>query len=616
MLGLKRFGCCLLLTTAVLAGEAAAQGPRSNSKTITWQSPQNARDIQVGILGEIAKPGVYHVEAASLSVQALVRRAGGLTSDASLSIRIVRQERVAQSLFFSPQADSRLMPGDVLIVDSKRSLTAMSKILDVRAPENSARQATTDPADSTGVQVAYVNVLDAPVVVKLHAEDARLERVVQMLGQPIELTGAVKVIEPQRPANVVGQVASGTLRLTDGTVLVFPPGSINRRKLPPLPKPHDSEIAAGALPSMIGGPFGQAPELRSVGQLTPVMVPPNRDLLPALSPVTAPNFAPEPTIPAAPSAPQFDPQSAPLPIVGNRSPIATLPFTGTAPVKRSSSLGQIEPDSIAPPPQDDPPPQAIAGNNSARGDSARASSRPASKRDELSGDSNLADATESAGTSPFTALQMFGILAGVSVLIGSALLARKHFDKQSAEGSRTTPRGEIASPQQAPLMSRVSTDADFATELTPPPATPIEQALAAAESTSLSKLNRLIRNDLPLREEAAMFPDEIVLQGRIAPRPTHRLDRAAETAFGPGPHFAAPAGESGSTTPEAVAMELDSHPSAESRISGPHFGRRRRDARPITIGEVSRAVETAPREAVPSTPLADALRQLQGDRPS
>ena len=627
MIRLKRFGCGLLLSAAVLAGETAAQGPRSGHKEIIWKSPANSNDIQVGILGEIATPGVYHVDAASLSVQALVRRAGGLTEDATQSIRIVRQERVAQSVFFSPQTDSPLMPGDVLIVESKRSRSAMSKILDGRMPTNPIRQVSADSADPTGIQVAYVNVLDAPVVVKLHLEDARLERVVQMLGQPIELAGAVKVIEPQKGSTVVGQIASGTLRLTDGTVLIFPRGSINRNKLPPLPKPHDSEITAGAMPSMIGGPFGQSPELRSVGQMVPLMSLPNRDSIPALNPVTTPHFAPDLAIPAAPSATQFDSQPAPMPIVSNRSPIATVPFTGAAHVRRSSSLGQIEPDAIAPPPQDELPPQTKTGSNSSHGESARTSSKLAANRNDLTDISDPEIATDPAGATPFTAFQMCGILAGASALIGLALLARKHFDKQSIDGLRTTPRGDIASPQQQlAITTEVSADTAIATEMIPPAATPIEQALAAAESVSENKLDRLIRNELPLREEAAVFPDEIVLQGQIAPRPIHRLDRAAESALGSGPHFATSERASRTTAQGTTAqgtaemgtaeMELDTHPSAEARISGPHFGRRRRDARPITIGEASRAAETATREAAPSTPLADALRQLQGDRPS
>ena len=94
-----------------------------------------------------------------------------------------------------------------------------------------------------------------------------------------------------------------------------------------------------------------------------------------------------------------------------------------------------------------------------------------------------------------------------------------------------------------------------------------------------------------------------------------RLDRATESVIGSGPHFATSADSSGNASQELAAMELDAHPSSETRISEPHFGWRRRDSHPITIGDATRKA-AAPRETAPSTPLADALRQLQGDRPS
>ena len=616
MLLTKRLGCCLALSAAVLAGGVSAQGPRSNSKTITWQSPQNSKDIQVGILGEIAAPGAYHLEAGALTVQALVRRAGGLTEDASLSIRIVRQERVAQSLFFSPQADSRLMPGDVLIVESKRSWTAMSKVLDGGPRDNPVRQAGNNSPDPTGVQVAYINVLDTPVIVKLHLDDARLDRVVQMLGQPIELAGAVKVIDPERAANIVAQVASGTLRLTDGTVLIFPKGAINRGKLPSFPKPYDSEIAAGALPSMIGGVLGQAPELRSVGQMAPLMTLPSHDSIPVMNSATIPVIAPPSAIPIAPATPQFEPQPAPMPVVSSRPRIATLPFTGAAPLRSSSSRGPLEQESIAPPPQDDPQPQSIAASNSSRGESARTASKSNAKLQELASDSDLSATTEPAGSSPFTVFQMFGILAGVSTLIGLALIARKHFDKQMTGGHWANRRRDLSNSLQTPTKSEVSTVSPNSTEFTPHTHTPLQMALASTESPPESSLDRLIRNELPLREEPAVFPEPILLQGRIAPRPILRLDRAAESFSGAGPHFQQQTNTSEYPSQESSAMELDVHSSNETRISGPHFGRRRNTARPITIGDANRAAAAAPHEAAPSTPLADALRHLQGDRPS
>ena len=628
MLCASRFGGCLLLSAAVLAGDACAQGPRSNSKTITWQSAQNSNDIQIGILGEVAKPGVYHVDAGSLSVQSLVRRAGGLTDDASMSIRIVRQERVAQSLFFSHQADSQLMPGDVLVVESKRALAAVSKVMEAELRANPVHTAAASSADPVGVQVAFLNVLDSPVVVKLHAEDAQIEHVVQMLGQPIELAGSVRVLGPERIPSTTPQRTSGIPRLSDGAVLIFPRGSINRSKLPTLPKAYGSEIVNGASPSLIGGPLGQSPELRSVGQLAQLMVLPGYGSTPsatvlnnATAPIALPAVitTPAPMLPVAPSIPDFDPQPGSTPVVSSRPRIATLPFTGAAPMRSSSNRGPFEAEPIAPPPQGDPQPQSMVGNRSSRGESVRTTlkSKSNATSNDLSGESNLAEPTESAGASPFTAIQMFGILAGVSALIGAALFARKHFDKQAAGQNWTNTRRDVARHQASPIKSEISANAaNSSSEIVPPAATPIQKALGAAESVMGSKLDRLIRNDLPVREEAAVFPEQIVLQGRLAPRPIHRLDRAAESALGSGPYFATSVISPGNSLQKSDAMELDAHPSSDARIAGPHFGRRHSQARPATIGEAPRVSEAASRESTPVTPLADALRQLQGDRPS
>lgn len=623
MLFTKRLGGCVLLSAAVLAGDACAQGPRSNSKTIVWQSAQNSKDIPVGILGEIAKPGVYHVDAGALSVQSLVRRAGGLTDEASMSIRIVRQERVAQSLFFSPQADSRLMPGDVLVVESKRALAEISKVMDAVPQANPIRQTTAVSTDPTGVQVAFLNVLDGPVIVKLHPEDARVEHVVQMLGQPIELAGSVRVLGPERSASTSGPRASGIPRLADGAVLVFPKGAINRSKLPTLPKPYGSEIAMGASPSLIGGPLGQSPELRSVGQLAPLMAQPEVDLsssIPfpnnATSAITVPVpiVAPAPMLPVVPPTVDFDPQPESKPVVSSRPRIATLPFTGAAPTRTSSSLGQFEPDSIAPPPKDDEQPRQKVRAEPSRTSSARIASNE--KQDEPSSSRDQSEQTESEGASPFTPIQMFGILGVVGALIGSALLARKYFDKQVAENRLTSPRRGIPRPQHSTISSPISADKTQFAEIAPSTHLPVDNATVSSPSAAGSKLDQLIRNELPLSEEAAAFPDSIVLQGRIAPRSVHRLDQAVESPVGTGPHFAKAVASSEISSQQSVGMELDVHPLSEPEISGPHFGRRRSHERSITIGDAARAAATTSRKTSPSTPLADALRQLQGDVPS
>ena len=674
------------ITAAVIAGDvclegtALAQGPRSNSrplsnsKTITWRAAETTQENCVAILGEIATPGAYCLETRSLSVQSLVRRAGGVTEEASMAIRLIRHERVNQTLFLSPQSDTPLMPGDVLIVESKRATLGTSKVMNAGNPANGIRRLAAQTGDSQGVQVAYLNVLDRPVVVKLRNEEAQLDHIVQMLGQPVELAGSVQVLGPDRNSNVT-QLATASPRLTDGTVLVFRKGSVNRNKLPAtLPKPYDSEIAAGAFPSLIGGALGQSAELRSVGQLAPMMIAPGQSAAsspapfsepaPALQAQTpalnVPAFNPDPpslpspalrreTLPSHPEAqpPRVEAQPSQMPfsetpIVSNRPRVATLPFAGSAPMRSSSSRGPIEPEPNAPPPEEARPQQADRG--AGQWDSAPSLPNSRAALETLSGSKDSVRlsgsdlAANESGATPFSTGQMFGILAGVSALIGAALVARKHFEKQGlTDHSSSTPSGSQRL-QQTPI-ERALAAANSVAARTPEresanpepdrssiaPA-PSQSPLATTLSAGMSDLDQLIKNTLPLREEAANFPVGINLQGRLAPRPIYRVDRAAENVLGSGPHFATSNNKAETRTDRfetseqfestVEQLELDTHPATETRLSGPHFGRRRSGAKTVAVGEsASAAMPDAP-ASNQSTPLADALRQLQGDRPS
>lgn len=676
------------LTAAVIAGdvcfqgEASAQGPRANSKTpsnfktITWRAAETTQENCVAILGEIATPGAYCLDARSLSLQTLIRRAGGVTEEASTAIRLIRHERVNQTLFLSPQSDVPLLPGDVLIVESKRAMLGTSKVMNVANPANGVRRVAAGTSDSQGVQVAYLNVLDRPVVVKLRNEEARLDHIVQMLGQPVELAGSVYVLGPDRTASAA-QGATASPRLADGTVLVFRKGSVNRNKLPAtLPKPYDSEIATGAFPSLIGGALGQSSELRSVGQLAPLMLAPGQaaasssapfsDPVPSLqaqAPIfSVPAFNPDP--PSIQSPPvrsetqpsrsetlpprvEAQPSQMPLPetpIVSSRPRVATLPFVGSAPMRSSSSRSLIEPEQNAPPPPETKPLRSQPDRDAGRSGSVPSLPTSHAALETLSGSKDSSRLPSSdltvneSGASPFSAGQMFGVLAGVSALIGAALLARKHFDKRELADNSSSAFPESPRGQQTPIEKALAAADSTAARtsesnraIPEPERTSIEPAPSLSPLTStlpagMSDLDQLIKNALAFREEASVFPTEINLQGRLAPRPVYRVDRAAENVLGSGPHFTASNSASETRSdrfetsaqfePTAEQLELDTHPAAETRLSGPHFGRRRNGAKTVAVGvSASAAMPIAP-ASNQSTPLADALRQLQGDRSS
>lgn len=618
-------GLLLLILTAMSAAEVGAQGPRPTSKTITWQANSQSNDLQIGILGEVARPGVYRVDFGSLSVQSLVRRAGGLTEEASLSIRIVRQDRVVQNLFFSPNADTRLWPNDLLVVESRRAMSAVSKVLNGDSSVGGVRPVSATAAESQGVQVAFLNVLDSPVIVKLRPEDARLEHVVQMLGQPIELAGSVKLLGPERISAAMTLSSSGSPapvaspRLTDGTVLVFNKGAVNRSRLPVLPKPFDSEIAIGAFPSAIGGPSGQSAELRNVGQLAPLMTLPPGSFSSSVSSTGMPSASTLPIPDAvAPAPPQFSPELAPavapMPVVSNPR-IATVPFTGTPRLTTSSSNEQFITDAVAPAPKE--------------GQSNLPSQRDAAPglKDAFPEDADLPSSTT--GSSPFSLLQMLGIVAGVAGLIGMALVARQRFEGHGQTRQITPLQEALASDPPVLAESLNPSDSLRSAEQEAPSAESTPITIAAVEAAlpvtapvhqpstpHNQSLERLIRNDLSLREEPVQFPEPLVLQGRLTARPIHRVDRASAEPLGAGPHFGTlSASEPGTTGDTGGHREpiMSVHPAEQTEWpgSGPHFIRQR-TTEPTMIA----ADAASNAESLRTTPLADALRQLDGGRSS
>lgn len=329
-------------------------------------------------------------------------------------------------------------------------------------------------------------------------------------------------------------------------------------------------------------------------------------------------------------------------------------------MRSSSSRGPIELDVDAPPPKEAAPtrtgmqPSLEHPNTAPSLPTAPALPNAQGALETLTGSSNQTHPTGSdlaaneGGASPFTAGQMFGILATVSGLIGAALLARRHFNMP--EGSVTSSASDRDAAHVPPTPIEVALAATHGT-VSLAKARPTEtesvsfaipnSLVQSTESTSsqpatalssssppmsLGDLDQLIKNTLPLREEASAFPCGMILQGRLAPRPVYRVDRAAENVLGAGPHFVSSDNSTKNSSErfDAIAqtdttteqLELDTHPAAETQLSGPHFGRRRSGAKTVSVGESAHAaMPVAPTSAQP-TPLADALRQLQGDRPS
>ena len=630
MRGLSMFGWirCLGIVLAIMAADVHAQGTGSNAKVITWGPVNSSSEIYVGILGEISKPGVYRLDPASLNLPAIVRRSGGLTDDASGSIRVVRQDRIVESLYYSPQSHVSLLAGDLLVVESKRAQAAISKLYDadpkVRAELARDTQAALRP-DPTGVQVAFVNVLERPVVVKIKHENAQIGKVVQMLDQPAELAQSVRVIGPERLLSQSAAPQPIDTALADGTVLYFPRNSVNRNRLPAFPVPYDSEIATGAVPSLIGGPSGQSPELRNVGQLPPMMARIGGE--PAFKP-TPPSAYEQATLPTPPASlnqqpgsiqpPAAEKQEIPppsAPIVSTPPRIATIPFNGQPRITSSSNV-DTQPDT-EPRAQSEP---------SQSPKSKAAEPQISINEDTLEVDDG--EITESAKSSSLSFGQMFGIVACIGLLVGLAILTRRYFEEQVASAPNLDAQISSALKQQAALTAIEPLADSQPAKLASSSKIPAENSAAASspESASLTTeppvaqwIDRLLANKLPIEEEPAVFPEQMVLQGRIVPPPVFRVD-VAEAKSVPGPHFAAsqkPALlESAEIQPETEQVIDEFDMAHRPGPSKPHFMRRRPGENTVAAAASKSGRNSAQPDLKHSdTPVTDALRQLQGGQP-
>jgi len=679
--GMSRSGPLIgvwILLLAACAADAQAQISGANSKVITWQSPESAREIFVGILGEVGKPGVHRLDAQSLTLHAVLRRAGGLKGEASGTIRIVRGDRVVQRGFFSPQVDVPLQPNDLVIIESKLQQAAVSRTYEsdpnVRAAlgVDTPRKSSEDP----GVWLAFLNVLDRPVIVKVKHEEASAIQLVQKLDQPMELAQAVRVISPDR---LQSQATSQPVQapITDGSVLVFPPRAINRSRLPALPPAIESGIAIGAFPSLIGGRAGQSPELRNVGQLPPLMARQPQESNTATSPTTMMEQATIPTpppsitpLPPPASGRQIETFAPPMqmPVASSLPRIANVPFSGVPRVSSSSSVKSIstEPGIPGGPAVEQGPriieipnsPSTLS-NSAALGTSAPSTgapssggtnARPLNSLPDISSDLDSFDDLESPNSDnrgSFVTVTGFLIMIGcVAALAGLAIVTRRFMDGGNVEEAivqdmplevdmraDAIDESKLADSPVSILENSIEIPAAPVVEPTDAEAAPVRPPLPMTPHTLASRLDQLIRNELRICEERVEFPSQMVLQGRIVPPPVYRVDQAANRAMGQGPHIELVATPEKSAVPEKTAAPTVSAPQINliaDQLDGshsvgpamPHFMRRAPGQNTIAAAAAAAAasVPSVPRRSTStpsdqkssSTPVTDALRQLQG----
>ncbi len=197
-------------TSPLLAQGPPGGPPRPQSKIIVYQ-PQGNSPTTIAVMGEVASPGTYEFPAAP-TLNQVIKAGAGLTPTAAPVVRIVRGNRVAIRAALTSAGQEKLQTGDLVILDRHA-------VRDFSQPAATTKSAT-------GVQLALLGVVNRPIVVLVRPERARVETIIQMLGQSAANVGVIPAPQGQ-----------GDESLASGSVLVFDPRRIDVAQLPDdLPK--------------------------------------------------------------------------------------------------------------------------------------------------------------------------------------------------------------------------------------------------------------------------------------------------------------------------------------------------------------------------------------------
>tara|TARA_R110002072_G_scaffold233795_2_gene391433 strand:+ start:35283 stop:37760 length:2478 start_codon:yes stop_codon:yes gene_type:complete len=200
------------------------------------------------IIGHIGHPNCYELPTSSPSLVSFVEFAGNLNRTAAGSIRIIRNGRMAQSVFYGDgESTERLVSGDILVVDGKIN---QGRII-LRGNQN-----TSDESDAD-VTLAITGIRDYPVVITIPAGKSTIRWVTRHLGLDERVVNSVKAITQRQPVQVLPDS-----RLSTGTILAFDPAMVDSSRLPddlPVPVKAGRQPVAAPQPIRPTVPIVQQP---------------------------------------------------------------------------------------------------------------------------------------------------------------------------------------------------------------------------------------------------------------------------------------------------------------------------------------------------------------------
>ena len=207
---------------------------------------QQSQTTHVAVVGAVHSPATYRSRT-GLTLNQILSAAGGVSDEASGNAIIVRGGRIHGPFLYradegaegrAQSPDLPLLDGDVVVVRPRRGVrTALYQSLTPGDASNGLRPRVSNAATSELVHVAFVGLLDYPVVLPLRTQQATTDQLlIELLNIPPDVAArAVKLISD-------GVAGDNPTAITDGTVLLvnpraLPPGGL--RPVEPLPPPRD-----------------------------------------------------------------------------------------------------------------------------------------------------------------------------------------------------------------------------------------------------------------------------------------------------------------------------------------------------------------------------------------
>jgi hypothetical protein len=209
-------------------------------------------------MGEVARPGVFELSLPQLRLLDLVILAGGSMPDASGNVRVIRGGRSGWQTWLTPETTFSLRAGDLVVVDSGRSVDRRSSSFLQSAPAAAGARVSARPAAEI-VPLGIVQLISRPVVLNLTRDQASVKSVLSLLHQPLRNNGKLTVVKPVGGLETYECDQPEDVPLPSGAVLIFDPATVNTAVLPQLPAAISLESIGTTPPASVPEPIIEAP---------------------------------------------------------------------------------------------------------------------------------------------------------------------------------------------------------------------------------------------------------------------------------------------------------------------------------------------------------------------